>query len=125
MKPQLVILTGGIFETISYCNVTSYYLSIEHSLLNNQFLSSANDTDLFWYCKYGGGNNGLKVILHLKDENGRILNPSLIPLEMNTELVYDYGYATTFTPLSTLKEKKYSRASKNSTAWLAVTILLV
>ena len=70
-------------------------------------------------------NAGLKVIFNLKDEKGRIFNTSLTPLELNTNLVYADGSTTPCVPLSSLKEQKSSQASKNSTAWLAGTVLLV
>ena len=112
-------------KSVFYCGVTSYSISIEQHFLGNQFVSSTNDTDFAWYSKCGGENSGLKFIFHLKDEKGHIFNPSLAPLELNTELVYADGFATPFMPLSPLKEQKFSRASKKSTAWLAVTVLLV
>ena len=87
MKSQVVLSTGGIFGTIFYCIVTSYSLSIEQRFLDNQFVSSVNDTDFAWYSNCGGGDAGLKIIFHLKDEKGRIFYPSLTPLELNTELV--------------------------------------
>ena len=68
MIPQVVISTGGIFATIFYCDATIYSPSIEQSFLDNQFLSSANDTGFDWYSKYGGGNTVLNVISHLKEK---------------------------------------------------------
>ena len=101
---QVVISTSRIFETIFYCSVTSYSLSVDQSLLDNNFVSSKNDTDFAWYSKCGGGNSVLKVILRLKDDKGHIFNTSLTPLDINTKLVYDYVYATYFMYLSPLKE---------------------
>ena len=113
MKSQVVISTGRIFETIYYFIITSYPLSIEKRFLYNQFVSSTNDTDFAWYSKYGGGDSGLKFIFHFKDYRGHISNPSLTPLDMNTELVYADGYATLLIPLSPVKENKSSQARKN------------
>ena len=70
-------------------------------------------------------NSGLKFIFHLKDEKVHVLNPYLTPLELNDEIVYANIYATPFMLLSPLKEHKYSRVSKNLTAWLSVILLLV
>ena len=80
MKYQLVLSTGGIFENIFYCSVIRYSLSIEQNFLDNQFVSSTNDTDFCWYSKCGGVNSGLKLIFHIKDKKGHIFNPSLTPL---------------------------------------------
>ena len=113
MKSQVVLSTGGMFETIFYCRFTRYPLSIIHSPLDDNFLSSTNDTDFAWFSKFIGGNAGLKVIFHIKNEHGIIFNTYLKPLEMNTELVYADGYATTFMPLSTLKEKNTHEQAKN------------
>ena len=49
-----------------------------------------------------GGNYALNFIFHIKDDKGCILNPSLTPLDLNTELVYTNEYDTTFMPLSPL-----------------------
>ena len=61
-----------------------------------------------------GGGSGITVIFHLKDEKGRMVNPSLAPLDLGTDIVYADRYATHFMPLSPLKEKKYSQAIKNT-----------
>ena len=71
-----------------------------------------NDTGFYWYSKCGGKNAGLKFIFHLKDDKVCILNPSLKPLELNTESFYADWSVTPFKPLSTLMDKKYSRANK-------------
>ena len=105
IKSQVVLSKGGIFETIFYFSITSYYLSIEKHLTYNQFVSNTNDTGFDWYSKCGGVNDGPKVIFRLKDKKCYIFNPSLIPLELNMKLVYAYGYYTPFMPLSPLKEK--------------------
>ena len=65
-----------------------------------------------WYSKCGGVNSGLKFIFHIKDKNGHISNPSLKPIELNTELVYADGSATPFVPLSPLKEKNTAEQAK-------------
>ena len=88
--------------------VTSYSLSIEKSFLDNQFVSSKNDTNFDWHSIYGGENTGIKVIFHLKDERVRICNTYFTQLELNNELVYANGSATPFMPLSPLKEQKSS-----------------
>ncbi len=51
-----------------------------------------------WFCKHGGENTSIDVMIHLKDEIGRIITdyPSTIPLK--TELVYEDG--TKIMPLS-------------------------
>ena len=59
-----------------------------------------------------GVNDGLNFIFHIKGKKGHISNPSLTPLELNTELVYANEYAPTFMFLSPIKESKYSPASK-------------
>ena len=61
MKFQVVLSTGGIFETIIFCRDTSYYLSIDHYLFDNQFVSIMNNTGLDWYSKRGGKNAGLNL----------------------------------------------------------------
>ena len=83
-----------------------------------------NNIEFAWYSKFVEGNADLKVIFHIKDEQGLIFNPYLTPLDINNELVYTDGYVTLFMPLYLLKEKP-PRASKNSTVWLAATALLV
>ena len=52
-----------------------------------------------------GENSGLKVIFHLKDENGHISNPYLTLLDPNTKLVYANVSTTPLIHLSPLKEK--------------------
>ena len=64
-------------------------MSIGQNLLDNQFVSSTNDTCFFWYSKYGGANAGLKFIFHIKYEKGRTFNLFLTTLDLNTELFYD------------------------------------
>ena len=86
-----------------YCRVARYSLSIEQRSLDNQFVSSKNDTDFDWYSKCEGENDGLKVIFHLKDEKGLIFNLSLTTIDLNAKLEYDNGYTTPFIPLSPLK----------------------
>ena len=54
MKFQLVLSTGDIFETIFYCIITSYSLSIEDRFLDNHFVSSTNYTGVSWYSKCRG-----------------------------------------------------------------------
>ena len=54
MKFQAVISTGGISETIHFCSVTRYYLSIEQNFIGNQFVSSKNDTGFSLYSKREG-----------------------------------------------------------------------
>ena len=105
MKPQVVISTGIIFETVLCCSVTIYYLSIDQCFLDNQFVSGTNYTGFSWYSKYGGLNSGLKYISHLKEKNVLIFNTSLTPLYLNTELSSFYVYSTPFMSLSPLKEQ--------------------
>ena len=96
-----------------YCDVTSYSLSIDKRFLGNQCVSITDDTDFAWYSKCGGKNYGLKFIFHLKDKKGRIFNPSMWPLERNTEIVYDDGSVTPFMPLSPLKDKNPPEQAKS------------
>ena len=70
MKFQAVISTGGISETIHFCSVTRYYLSIEQNFIGNQFVSSKNDTGFSLYSKREGENSGLKFIFHIKYDKG-------------------------------------------------------
>ena len=111
IKFQVFLSTGGIFDF--FCSVTSYSLSIEQRFLDEQFVSSVNDTGFAWYSKCVGDNAGIKFIFHLKYDKGRIFNPSLKPFELNTELVCADGSVTPFMPLSPLKEQKSSRARIN------------
>ena len=124
MKFQVLLSTGGVFETFIFSD-TSYSLSIEQHLLDNPFVSSANDTGFAWYSKYGGEISDLKFIFHLKYDKGCILNLSLTPLDLNTELVYADGSVTNCINLYPLKEKKTTRQEKPiSIALLIVTALL-
>ena len=125
MKSQVVLSTRGIFETIFCCSITIYPFSTDQHLLDNKCVSSTKDTGFYWYSKCGGGNSGQNIIFHLRDQKGRIFIPSLTLLEMNTDIFYANGSSTPFMPLSTLREKKSSQASKDSTSWLTVTVLLV
>ena len=59
-----------------------------------------------------GGGSDLKFIFHIKDEKVRTFDHCLIPLYINTDIVYVNGYAAHFMPLSPLKDQKSSRASK-------------
>ena len=102
-------MESGISSNSSF---TSYSLSIDQRFLDNQFVSSMNDTDFSWYSKCGGGNDGLKFIFHLKYNRGHIFNPSLTSLDLNNELVYANGNSMPSVPLSPLKEQKSSQASK-------------
>ena len=125
MKFQVLLSTGGVFETFIFSD-TSYSLSIEQHLLDNPFVSSANDTGFAWYSKYGGEISDLKFIFHLKYDKGCILNLSLTPLDLNTELVYANGSITHFMYLYPLKEKKPPEQEKPlSIAYLTVTVLFV
>ena len=54
MKFEVVLSTYRIFETIFYCSVASYSLSIEQYFLDENFVSSKNDTGFAWYSKCGG-----------------------------------------------------------------------
>ena len=108
MKFQVVISKSRIFETFLYCVVTSYSLSIEKCLFDKHFVASTNYTDFYWYSKCGGGNSGLKFIFRIKYDKGHILSPSLMPLDINSKLVYAYGSSTPFMSLSPLKELKSS-----------------
>ena len=65
-------------------------------------------------------NAGLKVIFHLKDEKGRIFNPSLTPLELNTKLPH-----LSCPYLLWRSENPLKQAKTFSTIWLVVTLLLV
>ena len=109
----------------NYPRFTSYSLWIDKHFLDNQFVSSTNDTDIAWYSKYVGGDSGLKFIFKIKYKKGHIFNLSLTPLDLDTEIFYYDIYATTFMPLYPLKDQKSSQSSKDSTAWWAVTVLLV
>ena len=51
MKYQVLLSTGGTFENISNCRVTSYSLSIQQRFIDNQCISDTNDTDFAWYIK--------------------------------------------------------------------------
>lgn len=69
--------------------------------------------DFAWYSKLGGEKSGLSVIFHLKDEKGRIVNPS-VAMPLRTELIYSDGTPTPLLPLAPLKEKRSSKKSKTT-----------
>ena len=71
------------------------------------------------------GDAGLKIIFHLKDKKGHILNPSLTPLYLNTEFSCVHRYAKLFVPLYPLKERKYFWASKNPLYRLVVSYFII
>ena len=64
-----------------------------------------NDTGFAGCSKCEGVNTGLKVIFHIKDENGLIFNTSLKNLDLNTKLAYANGYFTRLMLLYPLKEQ--------------------
>lgn len=64
-----------------------------------------------WYCKHGGENSGIDVVIHLRNSSGNIEDnfPSFI--EVKTELVYDDGSPTPITPLAPMKVRRSARST--------------
>ena len=72
------------------------------------------------------GNAGLNFTFHIKNDKGCILSTSFTPLQLNTDIFYDYRSATPFVPLSPLKEKNAPvQAKLLFPTWLTINILLV
>eukprot|EP00562_Extubocellulus_spinifer_P002531 CAMPEP_0178483286 /NCGR_PEP_ID=MMETSP0696-20121128/7156_1 /TAXON_ID=265572 /ORGANISM="Extubocellulus spinifer, Strain CCMP396" /LENGTH=589 /DNA_ID=CAMNT_0020110799 /DNA_START=633 /DNA_END=2402 /DNA_ORIENTATION=- len=103
-----------IFGRSPIMSVTNLALSIEQDFTGNPYVMQIDSSDDFaWYSKCGGDKSGLSVIFHLRDEKGRIVNPSMA-MPLRTELVYADGSPTPIMPLAPLKQRRSSKMSKIS-----------
>ena len=74
---------------ISNNRISKLKLCIQNNYAWNRV--KAQGEEIEWFCKHGGENTSIDVMIHLKDEIGRIITdyPSKIPLK--TQLVYEDG----------------------------------
>jgi len=91
----------------SSIRVVEYKLCVQENFANSACTLRHGLTEEFeWYCKTGGENSGIGVVIHLKDSLGAIFDNFPTTLPVKVELVYDDGSSVPFFPIAPLKDKK-------------------
>ena len=93
-------------------SVTDYAISVEHRFDKNPYISRIVGSEFSWFNKCGGENSGLDVMIHLRDEKGRIVNDITETVYLKTELVYSDESPTPYMPLMPLKERRSHKVSE-------------
>jgi len=99
--------TRVICGVSSSIRVVEYKLCVQENFANSVCTLRHGLTEKFeWYCKTGGENSGIGVVIHLKDSLGAIFDNFPTTLPVKVELVYDDGSSAPFFPIAPLKDKK-------------------
>jgi len=99
--------TRVICGVSSSIRVVEYKLCVQENFANSACTLRHGLTEVFeWYCKTGGENSGIGVVIHLKDSLGAIFDNFPTTLPVKVELIYDDGSSAPFFPIAPLKDKK-------------------